>query len=99
MASNADTVRELYEAFSSGDIATVLAEMDDQIYWEEPASMPFKNERGPRAIAENIFGPVRCCGVRLGLLADRAVDRLSQQVGMSVVAGRLLNHVQQDPTK
>ena len=58
MASNADTVRHVYEAFANGDVATVLAAMDDQIYWEEPASMPFDNQRGPQAVAENILGPV-----------------------------------------
>ena len=58
MASNADTVRDLYAALSNGDVATFLAAMDDQIYWEEPASMPFENQRGPQAVAENILGPV-----------------------------------------
>ena len=40
---NADAVRRLYESFSSGDVAAVLGAMDDNIHWEEPASVPFEN--------------------------------------------------------
>jgi ketosteroid isomerase-like protein len=58
MGNNVDTVRGLYESFSKGDAATVLGAMDDQIHWEEPASVPFENQIGPQAVAENIFGPV-----------------------------------------
>ena len=58
MGINADAVRGLYEAFSKGDVAAVLAAMDDKIHWEEPASVPFENQIGPQAVAENIFGPV-----------------------------------------
>jgi len=58
MGNNADTVRGLYESFSKGDAAAVLGAMDDKIQWEEPASVPFENQIGPQAVAENIFGPV-----------------------------------------
>jgi ketosteroid isomerase-like protein len=58
MGTNAETIRGLYESFSNGDVEAVLAAMDDKIHWEEPASVPFENQIGPQAIAENIFGPV-----------------------------------------
>ena len=58
MGNNADAVRGVYEAFANGDVAAVLAAMDDKIDWQEPASVPFENQVGPQAVAENIFGPV-----------------------------------------
>jgi ketosteroid isomerase-like protein len=58
MGKNADAVRGLYEAFDRGDVAAVLGAMDEKIEWQEPASVPFENQVGPQAIAENIFGPV-----------------------------------------
>jgi ketosteroid isomerase-like protein len=58
MATNVDTVRGVYEAFAQGDIPTVLAAMDDKIDWQEPASVPFDNQIGPEAVAENIFMPL-----------------------------------------
>lgn len=58
MGSNTDTVRKLYEAFGKGDVPGVLGAMDDKIDWQEPASLPFENQIGPTAVAENVFGPV-----------------------------------------
>ena len=58
MGSNADTVRGVYDAFGKGDVPGVLAVMDDKIDWQEPASLPFEDQIGPQAVAENIFGPV-----------------------------------------
>src|SRR5688500_18463572 len=58
MGSNADTVRGVYAAFGRGDVPAVVGAMDDKIEWQERASLPFEDEIGPQAIAENIFGPV-----------------------------------------
>ena len=58
MGANEDTLRKLYDAFGTGDVATVLGAMDDQIDWQEPTGLPFENQVGPQAVAENIFGPV-----------------------------------------
>jgi len=58
MGSNADTLRSMYDAFGRGDVPALLGAMDDKIEWVEPASLPFEDQVGPQAIAENIFGPV-----------------------------------------
>ena len=58
MGSNADTLRGMYDAFGRGDVPGLLGAMDDKIEWQEPASLPFDDQVGPQAIAENIFGPV-----------------------------------------
>ena len=58
MGPNADTLRTLYDAFAAGDVATVLGAMDDKIDWQEATGMPYENQVGPQAVAENIFGPV-----------------------------------------
>jgi len=56
MGANADTVRALYDSFASGDVPSVLATFDDKIDWQEPEGLPFENQIGPQAVAENIFG-------------------------------------------
>ncbi len=58
MGANEATLRKLYDAFGTGDVATVLGAMDDKIDWQEPTGLPFENQVGPQAIAENIFGPL-----------------------------------------
>jgi ketosteroid isomerase-like protein len=58
MGANADALRKLYEAFGTGDMATVLGAMDERIDWQEPAGVPFESQVGPQAVAENIFGPL-----------------------------------------
>ena len=58
MGANADTVHRIYDAFAAGDVGTVLGTMDDKIDWQEPTGLPFENQVGPQAVAENIFGPV-----------------------------------------
>ena len=58
MGANVDALRKLYDAFAAGDVATVLGAMDEKIDWQEPTGLPFENQLGPQAIAENIFGPV-----------------------------------------
>ena len=58
MASNLEIVKGVYEAFGKGDVAGVLGAMDEKIDWQEPDSLPFEDQIGPQAVAENIFGPV-----------------------------------------
>jgi ketosteroid isomerase-like protein len=58
MGTNVDAVGRVYEAFARGDIPTVIGAMDDKIDWQEPASVPFENQIGPEAVAENIFMPL-----------------------------------------
>lgn len=58
MSANTDAVRKVYDAFGAGDVPAVLGAMDDKIDWQEPTSLPFENQVGPQAVAENIFGPI-----------------------------------------
>ena len=58
MASNVQLVKDLYAAFGRGDVPAVLGAMDEKIDWQEPESLPFDDQIGPQAVAENIFGPV-----------------------------------------
>jgi ketosteroid isomerase-like protein len=57
MASNVEVIKGLYESFAKGDVGAVLGVFDDNIEWQEPESLPFKNQIGPQAVAENIFSP------------------------------------------
>lgn len=74
MGSNAGTVREIYEAFGRGDVATVLGAMDPKIEWQEPESLPFDNQVGPQAVAEGVFGPLMTLIDGFNLAVDDVID-------------------------
>ena len=51
-------VRGVYDAFGRGDVDAVLGAFAEDIDWQEAEGMPYEAQRGPQAVAENIFGPV-----------------------------------------
>ncbi len=55
MSTNVDLLKQLYGAFAKGDVAAVLGAMDEKIEWLEPESLPYDDQIGPQAIAENVF--------------------------------------------
>ena len=74
MASNVKLVQDLYAAFAKGDVAAVLGAMDEKIDWQEPASLPFEDQIGPQAVAENTFGPVMGMFPDFSVTADEIFD-------------------------
>lgn len=59
MTSNAEFIRSLYDAFSRGDAATVLAGFSPDIVWNEAEHFPLADRNpyvGPQAVAEGVFG-------------------------------------------
>jgi ketosteroid isomerase-like protein len=58
MSANLERLKRLYGAFAKGDVAAVLGAMDDRIEWREPESLPYEDQVGPQAVAENIFARV-----------------------------------------
>jgi ketosteroid isomerase-like protein len=74
MGTNVDALHELYAAFGTGDVATVLGAMDEEIDWQEPTGLPFEDQRGPQAVAENIFGPVTTQLEAFSVTPDDFVD-------------------------
>ena len=58
MSANLDRLEALYDAFAQGDVAAVLGTMDDRIEWREPESLPYEDQVGPQAVAENVFARV-----------------------------------------
>ena len=58
MASNVDIIKGVYESVGKGDIPGMLAVFDDKVEWEEPESLPYENQIGPQAIAENVLSQV-----------------------------------------
>ncbi len=60
-ASNAQTIRGMYDAFSRGDVPAVLERMAPDIVWNEAENFPYADGnpyRGPDAVARGIFA--RC---------------------------------------
>lgn len=74
LGAHADSIRKLYDAFGSGDVPAVLAAMDDKIDWQEPAGLPYENQVGPQAVAENIFGPVTTQIEGFSVAAEEIID-------------------------
>jgi ketosteroid isomerase-like protein len=57
--SNVDATRRSYEAFGRGDLAGVLAEMDDAIEWHQAQGLPHGGlYRGLDAVRANVFDPL-----------------------------------------
>ena len=58
MSENEKTVENMYAAFASGDVPSVLAAFDENIEWREAENFPYADGnpyRGPQAIAEGVF--------------------------------------------
>lgn len=57
-SENVAVVENLYDAFASGDIDTVLSYMDPEIDWREAENFPYADGNpyiGPDAVAEGVF--------------------------------------------
>lgn len=55
---NVPLIRELYEAFSKGDVASVLGKMDQGIEWKEAENFIYADRSpyvGPQAVLEGVF--------------------------------------------
>ena len=74
MGSNVELVQGLYAAFAKGDVAAVLGAMDEKIDWQEPTSLPFEDQIGPQAVAENTFGPVLTMFPDFSVTAEEIFD-------------------------
>lgn len=58
MATNLETVKNLYEAFADGDVPTVLGAFHREIEWREAEGFLYADGNpyvGPQAVAEGIF--------------------------------------------
>ncbi len=55
---NVNTVRGMYEAFGTGDIATVIAALDPKVEWWEAENFIYADNNpyvGPQAVLEGVF--------------------------------------------
>jgi ketosteroid isomerase-like protein len=84
MTHNADLIRNTYDAFARGDIATVLALLDPKVEWTEAAGFPYAGTyRGPEAVLAEVL-------IRLGTEWDdfEAVpDRIAADDGIVIATG------------
>ena len=58
MNTNSDIVKMLYDAFTKGDVQTVLDAFDPRIQWREAESFVYAEGNpyiGPQAVAEGVF--------------------------------------------
>jgi ketosteroid isomerase-like protein len=60
-ATNVELLKSMYGAFARGEVATVLAAMDDKIEWNEAEGNPYHLGHpfiGPAAVVEGVFARV-----------------------------------------
>lgn len=56
---NADLVRRSYDAFARGDLDAVVADMADDIEWQQAQGLPHGGTyRGLAEVRENVFDPL-----------------------------------------
>ena len=57
MSASTKRITEAYDAFARGDMPTVLAAMDPQIDWREPAGLApvITSQTGPDAVLQGVF--------------------------------------------
>ena len=56
MASRSETISNLYKAFATGDVPTVLAAFSPNITWTEAEGFPYGGTYiGPDAVVQNVF--------------------------------------------
>ena len=79
MSSNTDLTRDVYDAFSKGDVPTVLAAMAPDIRWEEPASSPYGDQTGPDAAPPQEEG----APLSVVIVDSRRRPRLVRRLGRS----------------
>ncbi|MDP1661880.1 MAG: nuclear transport factor 2 family protein [Phycisphaerales bacterium] len=61
--NNIDLIRGIYDAFSNGDVATVMGSLSPGVIWNEAENNPWADGNpyiGPEAVASGIFA--RCAG-------------------------------------
>jgi ketosteroid isomerase-like protein len=54
--NNIDTVREIYEAFGTGDIPAILDKLDDNVEWDTDFADPAAPWLTPRRGRDNVAG-------------------------------------------
>lgn len=55
---NVATIRSIYEAFARGDVPYILDQLDLEVEWDAPSSVPFSKglHRGPGEVAQFFAG-------------------------------------------
>jgi uncharacterized protein len=73
-AKNANVVRRLRVAYNAGDVAGVLAELDEDVTWEVPASLPlggiYRGHDALRRFFATVFDSFRNPRIEPGELLD-----------------------------
>ena len=89
MSSNVEVVKNIYSAFASGDIPTVLGWFHKDIVWNEAESFPYADGNpyiGPEAVLNGVFA--RCGGEWDGFAVE--IDEIVDAGDTVVAMGRYL---------
>jgi uncharacterized protein len=70
------TIRDLYSAFARGDAATVFANFEPDIVWNEAESSPYADRNpyvGPQQVGDGVFGRLLADFNGFTVIADKIV--------------------------
>lgn len=89
MSPNAQIIKNLYDAFSAGDVPGVLGLMSPDIVWQEAENFPYADGnpyKGPEAVLNGVFA--RCAGEWEGFAVH--IDHIHDAGDTIIATGRYL---------
>lgn len=89
-ADNVAFVRSMYDAFSKGDVATVLGGMSPDIVWRQAENSPYADRNpyhGPDAIVAGVFARLAGEWDGFGLTMDDLIDGGDRVVALGRYTG------------
>jgi ketosteroid isomerase-like protein len=95
---NIDTVKGIYDGFARRDVPATLAALADDIEWYEAEGLPWGGlQRGPAAVAQNVFAPAIARVPDLAVVPEEIIESgdtiaISQRyTGSSEATGKRLD--------
>ena len=91
MGANAKQVQQAYDAFAKGDIATVIAMLDENVDWTSPRTLPHGGEFSGPAQVGKFFEGIGAAWASLTLDIESVDEAGTNVVGVLRANGTLKN--------
>lgn len=87
--SNLETIKNVYQAFATGDIPSVLKPFDDNIEWTETEGFPYGGTyTGANSILENVFMKLGTEWENFAAVPDEILDAGEKIVALGHYSGK-----------
>jgi len=88
MGANAKLVRDAYAAFGKGDIAAVIAMLDEKVVWSSPRTLPHGGEFSGTAQVGKFFEGIGAAWDSLALAAESVDEAGGNVIGVLRADGK-----------